>query len=296
LGRVGSLTRSIYGTQTANARKEKAPSRKIRLAIQKERPARFFRQNAGETESRDDADLVPRRRLGFVMSELTGRIVRRLKREFKWFSLAASIPEISLDTILGPAKAEIHLTIQRYEDGMLPTHQAIALLTVAVTSAPKVVLEIGTFMGHTTRQFAANLPGAIIHTVDLPLDFSPNQDPGQLEKDDAHLIAKREVGREFRRTLYEARIRQHLVDTATWDFKDAAGATLFFIDGSHTYDYCKHDSERCYELCQGKGVFLWHDCDETHPGVAKVLLEWRKLGRDVRRIKGTPIAYWKSSE
>ncbi len=203
------------------------------------------------------------------------------------------IPSVDLGSLLGDVKANITLSVQKYEDGMLPSDNAMALLALAVAASPKVVLEIGTFMGHTTKLLAMNLPEAIIHSVDLPLDFIPDHDNViEKKKDDFHLIAKRQVGREYRGTLYETRIRQHFVDTAVWNFKEAAGATLFFIDGSHTYDYCKNDSERCYELCRGKGVFLWHDCDDSHPGVVKVLLEWRALGRSVVRIQGTPIAYW----
>jgi hypothetical protein len=45
---------------------------------------------------------------------------------------------------------------------MLPSEQAMA--------------EICTFMGHTTKLLAINLPEAIIHSVDLPLDFAPDHD------------------------------------------------------------------------------------------------------------------------
>src|SRR5207245_2080156 len=130
----------------------------------------------------------------------------------------------------------------------LPSDNAMALLALAIAASPKVVLEIGTFMGHTTKLLAMNLPDSIIHSVDLPLDFIPEQDKvAGPKKDDFHLIARREVGREYRGSSYEARIRQHFVDTAAWNFKEAAGATFFFIDGSHTYDYCKIDSE-CFYL------------------------------------------------
>jgi hypothetical protein len=233
--------------------------------------------------------------------KLARRVLNRLKRELGFAqppkpSVVGAIPVNSLDEILGAAKAEIQLVIQRYEDGILPYNQAVALLAIAVASGPKVALEIGTFMGHTPRQLAMNLPASIIHSVDLPLDFVPEKDNvTERKKDDFHLIARRQVGREYRGTPYEARIRQHFADTAVWNFNEAAGATLFFIDGSHTYDYCKNDSDRCYELCQGKGVFLWHDCDDTHPGVVNALLEWRALGRNVVRIEGTPIAYWKNA-
>jgi hypothetical protein len=207
-----------------------------------------------------------------------------------------AIPEISLGEILGGRRASIRVTVQRYEDGMLPSEQAYALLSVLVAEAPLRVLEIGTFMGHTTRQMAENLEAATIHTVDLPENFSAAVDAdGVLPKDDFHLIESRVVGREFKNTPYAARIVQHFGDTAQWDFREAGRPTFFFIDGSHTYEHCRHDSEQCYTLCEGRGVFLWHDCDVTHPGVEKFVREWRTLGRDIRRIEGTPIAYWKSN-
>src|ERR1035437_494542 len=39
--------------------------------------------------------------------------------------------------------------------------------------------------------------------------------------------------------------------------------------------------------------FLWHDCDDRHPGIVRFLLEWRELGRDVCRIHGTSLAFWR---
>ncbi len=208
---------------------------------------------------------------------------------------AFPIPGIGLGEILADRKPKIQLSVTQYEDGMLPSDQAMALLSILVAEAPREVLEIGTFMGHTTRQMAENLTTATVHTVDLPENFSPENDPEtNLPKDDFHLIASRTVGREFKGNSCENRIKQHFADTAKWDFREAGQPTFFFIDGAHTYEYCKSDSEKCFELCQGRGVFLWHDCDEGHPGVIRFISEWRELGRDIRRISGTAIAYWKS--
>ncbi len=158
------------------------------------------------------------------------------------------------------------------------------------------VLEIGTYMGHTTRQMAENLGTAIIHTVDLPQNFSVERDPEQnFPKEDVDLIARRVVGRDFNGHPCASRIKQHFADTARWDFHEAGQPTFFFIDGTHTYEYCKNDSEKCFELCGGRGVFLWHDCNETHPGVVRFISEWRRQGKDIKRIAGTSIAYWKST-
>jgi Methyltransferase domain len=211
-------------------------------------------------------------------------------------SALIKIPEIGLGEILADRKPVIRMSVMRYEDGMLPGDQAMALLSILVAEAPNEVLEIGTYMGHTTRQMAQNLQTAVIHTVDLPEDFSVERDPeNNLAKDDFHLITRRIVGREFKGHPCAGRIKQHFADTARWDFRHAGHPTFFFIDGSHTYEYCKNDSEKCFELCGGRGVFLWHDCDDTHPEVVRFVSDWRQQGRDIRRILGTPIAYWKSA-
>jgi hypothetical protein len=206
---------------------------------------------------------------------------------------AHPIPEISLGEILGTRRPRVQLEVCKYEDGMLPSEQAMILLSILVAEAPKEVLEIGTFMGHTTRQMAEALEEVKIHTVDLPVSFTPELDPEKLlEKDDFHLIKRRVVGREFKNAPCESRITQHFADTATWDFR-AGQPSFYFIDGSHTYEYCRNDSEKCFALAGNKGVFLWHDCDAKHPGVEKYIMEAREQGLDIRRISGSPLAYLK---
>lgn len=205
---------------------------------------------------------------------------------------AFAIPTIALSQVLGDRRPRVELTVIPHEDGTLPPHELLALLAILVDEQPAEVLEIGTFMGHTTAQMAGALPSAIVHTVDLPLDFQPSDRRG-LPKDDFHLVSRREVGREFKSLPIARRIQQHFADTAAWNFSEAGHPTFFFIDGSHTYEYAKHDSEACYSLCPPGSVILWHDCDPHHPGVERLIFEWRSRGRDVRRIDGTTLAYWK---
>ena len=83
-----------------------------------------------------------------------------------------AIPAVTVESVLGDRKPEVKLRVMKYEDGMTPFQDAIALLSILVAENPTQVLEIGTYMGHTTRAMAENLPEAIIHTVDLPPDFS----------------------------------------------------------------------------------------------------------------------------
>jgi hypothetical protein len=209
---------------------------------------------------------------------------------------SVGLPEQPLDLILGARKSSIRLNVMAYEDGMLPIRDALPLISLAVAENPRAIVEIGTFMGHTARALAENVPGATVHTIDLPPDFAPTDDTANsgIPKDDFHLIAKRRVGREFRGTEFESRIVQHFGDTAQLDFKQVGRASFFFIDGSHTYEYCKNDSEKCLEIAEPGSVFLWHDCDANHPGVVQFCHEWRRQGRDIVLIAGTALAYWKS--
>ena len=201
---------------------------------------------------------------------------------------------MTLDEILGDRKVNLKLPVMAYEDGMLPIRDALPLLSILAAEAPSVVVEIGTYMGHTTSAMAQNLNGATIHTIDLPEDFAPETvAASEIPKDDFHLIAKRVVGREFKNKPHAQNIVQHFGDTALLDFRGFGPAQFFFIDGSHTYEYCKNDTEKCLAISEPGAVFLWHDCDAHHPGVVQFVREWQAQGHAVQRIAGSALAYWK---
>ena len=240
------------------------------------------------------------------MKSLLGRMGYQVRRnaisvpvpivERETAEMLAQIPDVEPIGMIGDAKAKIVLIVQKNEDGMLPLNEAIALLSVLAVEGPKEVLEIGTFMGHTTRAMAETLETATINTLDLPLDFSAEKDTsGALPKDDFHLIGRRIVGREFKGRSCEKRIVQHFGDSAKFDFQKIGRPTFFYIDGSHTYEYCKNDSEKCLDLCPKGATIMWHDCDVTHPGVVRFIQEWRGAGRNVVRLRGTCLAYWKDA-
>lgn len=201
------------------------------------------------------------------------------------FKITSGIPLTTLSEILNGYVPTILLTVAPHHDGMLTNEQAVSLISIAKMVNPSRVLEIGTFMGHTTRKLAENLTDSVIHTVDLPIGYYPDE-----RMSDVHLINGRVVGREFEDTQFLSRIRQHFSDTKTWDFDIGCHPSFFFIDGSHSYDYCKNDSDKCWSIADVPSIFIWHDCDDDHPGVVKLLSEWVEMGREVKRIDGTPLA------
>src|SRR5271167_4526548 len=76
---------------------------------------------------------------------------RQSQTDYRLLKELKSIPEITLDEILGTRKVEIKLCVQQYEGGRLPDNEAMVLLSILAAENPREVLEIGTFMGHTTR-------------------------------------------------------------------------------------------------------------------------------------------------
>lgn len=205
------------------------------------------------------------------------------------------IPSVSL-TSLGGVPEQVTLDMRYVDvDGATPFRDLIAILSLAKNQKPKAALEFGTYFGSTTANLALNLPDATIHTIDLPEDAS---EAAALVDgrpvDDFHLIQGRKLGKSFRGTALEQRIVQHQGDTATYDYgviRDPV--TVFLVDGSHTYDYARSDTMRCFALAQGESTFLWHDCDRYCLGVTTWLVELIRAGLPVVRVEDTSLACMK---
>jgi hypothetical protein len=201
------------------------------------------------------------------------------------------IPEIQLHEVVDKFESVTLDGGYRFVDGALPWVDLVALLTVARARKPRTMLEIGTYFGYSTRSLALSLPDSVIHTIDLPVAFDAGEDKGPLPKDDFHLIKDRCVGKAFASDPSISNIVQHYGDTASWDFVLAGDAALFFIDGSHTYEYARNDTEKCLAVCKDRhATILWHDCNSGHPGVVRYLAELVQVGFPVKRISYTNMA------
>lgn len=205
------------------------------------------------------------------------------------------IPVASLES-LGGMPEQITLDMRYVDvDGATPFRDLIAILALAKNQHPKAALEFGTYFGSTTANLALNLPDTTIHTIDLPEDST--EAAAVIEGrpvDDLHLIRGRKLGKSFRGTPLEQRIVQHQGDTATYDYSVIHDpVTVFLVDGSHTYDYARSDTLRCFALAQGESTFLWHDCDCHCLGVTTWLVEMIQAGLPVVRVRDTSLACMK---
>jgi hypothetical protein len=204
-----------------------------------------------------------------------------------------SVPMVDLEGVV-PQLPFLRMDArQDFIDGALPYRDLVALLSLLDEWKPELVLEIGTFNGSTTAAMALNAPQAVIHTVDLPLDYDPSrEEAGAMPKDDHHLIKKRRVGQAYISRPEIKNIVQHFVDSSDWDFAPVKGASFFFVDGAHTYDYVRNDTEKCMAVAAPRARFLLHDCDEYHADVIRYASELVRQGKSIRRIRNTAIAFF----
>lgn len=148
---------------------------------------------------------------------------------------------------------------------------------------PKLVFEIGTFIGRTTRLLAMNsMSDCKIVTLDL----------SQTEVD-------HDVGADYRYTPEATRIHQVYGDSRTFDFSAWHGKCDFvWVDACHDYDYVVNDTKNALQLCRPGGWIGWHDYRHTAwwSGVTRVVRELRMDYSSIKHVRGTTIALLKKPE
>jgi len=210
-------------------------------------------------------------------------MIEHLKK--KYINWRYPIPVISAREIC-PKHQKVIVDYFPPESGGISGDEALFIAALVQKMQPMRILEIGTFLGRTTRLLVAN-SGCMVHTLDLGEDKTT-----KLPASNLALINKNRVGEAVKGSPF---IEQHLGDSATYDFKKIGFADLFFIDGSHTYEYVKNDTEKCMAIAlkKPKSIFLWHDVGPGCPGVQRYIWKLRKKGYDIKRIKNTSLGYLK---
>ena len=193
----------------------------------------------------------------------------------------------------------IRLTETGKSDGNVRLSE-LAILSLAAADVPpgSEIIEIGTFEGRTALNLAINAPaGVLIATLDLPADQPSALD---IEASERRYVDKPTPGARLRRcnTIWRsaaARVEQLRGDSATYDWSPHHGrAGLVFVDGSHSFDYARKDSETALRLVRPGGVVLWHDYG-VWPGVNQALEELEATkGLGLVAIAGTSLVFWRA--
>lgn len=180
------------------------------------------------------------------------------------------LPIRKLDDLLPIDDVSVTVPNLYLKRGSTTAYEKLCLAALVKHKAPKRIIEIGTFDGATTRLLAANAPDALVHTVDLPPGDAHTQ--AEVTERDKFAIEQRDVGHVYKASPEACRIAQHLCDSMAFDFEGLGERFDFaFIDGAHSYEYVKSDTEKILEVIGPNPVIAWHDYSHHYPGLVRYL-------------------------
>jgi len=208
------------------------------------------------------------------------------------------LPEVEPASVVG-GSPPVRVDEPIEADGNVTLLELLVICQIVRAREPKLLLEIGTFDGRTTLALAANAPAeARILTLDLPAE-QLGRTVHAPERDEAVYVRKPRPGARFRGSPYESRIEQLSGDSVGFDFSPWFGRVdLVFVDGGHSYECVKSDSENALRVLREGGVVLWHDYD-AWDGVTLALNELYRTDprfAGLVRLRGTTLACLMPSE
>lgn len=206
------------------------------------------------------------------------------------------IPATTLKA-LAPGAPAVRILEPDAANGNVSEWELLSIAQVVAANKPSQCFEIGTFDGRTTLNIAANMAeGGHVYTLDLP-----EQDAGRTALTIAHgdesFIKKSESGTRFRASEYEGRITQLWGDSATFDYVPYTGKMdLVFVDGAHSYEYVKKDTETALTLLKPEGgIIFWHDySSKWWKDLTRAMNELygeKEILRGMLHVRGTVLVY-----
>jgi predicted O-methyltransferase YrrM len=167
-------------------------------------------------------------------------------------------------------------------------HESVCLAVLMKRVNARRVFEFGTYRGVSTTQLALNLPpGGQVFTLDLPVE-NLNTKFALDTTGEVDVVQDARKGDLIPGPL-RAQITFLAQDSADFDPAPYEGTMdLVFVDGAHTAEYVKNDSEKGWRMLRPGGILCWHDCRFNSPSVIRYL---RQCGYGPKRIIGGTVAY-----
>ncbi len=206
---------------------------------------------------------------------------------FPWTKL---MPEelngIFPDIDLVEEKIPVMFPFARSRGTSIELDELFVVLLICRFIAARNILEIGTFDGNTAINLAVNIgdDGKVI-SVDLPSEETIDAPNNSLGKTTSSI-----VDRKYLKLSEWSKIEQVFGDSAEIDWSSLGGKfDLIFIDGDHSSEYVRSDTQNALRVLKHGGVILWHDYECT--SVASVIdAAVRRNENDIHWVKGTRLA------
>ncbi len=189
----------------------------------------------------------------------------------------ADFTETRLWKAMGEAKVFAAVNYANMDKTVMRPVEVQVLASLTRQLNPRTVFEIGTYSGFTALHFAHNTDAeAKVYTLDLPAGYVPPASQGRVSYDDRLVLelSQRNIhSRIYRGTPFEDKIVELFGDSRTFDYSPHVGRMdLVFIDGNHSAEYVRADTENAFRLLSTRGVIIWHDFDYiVHRDVFKYL-------------------------
>lgn len=209
-------------------------------------------------------------RLFFALFSMSNEYYQESHGQLENFETTDLYKQIKSQTIF------VRSNVFNMESIVARPNELSTLSTLVYQLKPKTIFEIGTYNGFTTLHFAYNAPeDSKIYTLDLPPDFEV-QDKAHYSYDDlmvVELSKKNIANRVYKKDPMGRKIIELFGDSEKFDFSPYYGKMdLIFIDGNHSHQYVKSDTENAFKMLSPNGVILWHDFDYIiHRDVFKFL-------------------------
>lgn len=206
-------------------------------------------------------------------------IIRGGRRVFGWLFPPRKIPFASVDAEqLFPGLYSQNISLGKLERkwGDLTLERTLIFLCSLAKNNYSPIVEFGTFRGRTTFNLALNSSGEIT-TVDIGHELGKAIDVGvNIEKQE---YATHTTGELFLSAPPEIRdkIKQMRGDSTKLDYSHLYGKVgMVIVDGGHSYEVCKSDSEQALRMVKPGGIIIWDDYGSFWPGVVQALDELSK--------------------
>ena len=211
-------------------------------------------------------------------------------------TLSSPIEQKTLEEIIHE-KPSADLVNPTQRDGNLSLETLHALASLVKHFQPERIFEIGTFNGNSSMQMSVNASDSCrIFTLDLPKqNLLESKTRYALGPEDRKYVGCPDPDLVFRQTPYESKIECLTGDSASFDYQPFhKNMDFIFIDGSHTYDYVKSDTENAFKMAAPGAVIVWDDYDSSWPDVIRYLNHLAKT-KLIYWIRGTSLCFFQNT-
>jgi predicted O-methyltransferase YrrM len=203
---------------------------------------------------------------------------------------------------------DVKLQIPSSQIGSLTMLEAMMMISLMKIVNPKNIFEFGTYLGYTTNLLLSNSSSdSKVFSIDLgyntsDVEYTKNASEKDLKSSDILndnflTLKQAQKGTHYLKNvsnLEKVRLKLIIGDSTEYnpDVDNLKNNTDFiFIDGGHTYDLVKKDTETSEKMISEKGIVLWHDFgSKIHGDVTNFLEDFSKENL-IYHIEHTMIAF-----